>query len=349
MLNGLVFPFLLGSASLLALLSALVVEKKLTRTYSEWASRERRRRYRAAVRDGSLEELLFLAREVRRRRPAQEDLAVVLESEYASLGEDRRALFQEAASRTGLKSALTRRIGSRSAVKRGRAALLVARLRLPGAAEALEPLVFDPDPDVQHTAVHGMALLESPEAAWALLRALGTDALAPERIVERVGRRWAVPVLIEAIDREDMRPIRGRVAAALGLAGDHRAERALTDLLRYGNDEERVQACRALSRLALSSAVPALMTALGDPFWPVRAQAARGLERISDERALAVLEQGLSDESWWVRANCAQALRRIENGGLDVLWKALDHPDRFARERAFEALALESALVAQAA
>ena len=256
-------------------------------------------------------------------------------------------LFQEAAARTGLEAALTKRIGSRSAVRRGRAALLVARLRLPGAVEALETLVFDPDPDVQHTAVHGLSMLESPEAAWALLRALSTDALAPERIVERVGRPWAVPVLIEAIEREDMRPIRGRVAAALGLAGDHRAERPLADLLRYGNDEERVQACRALSRLGRRSAVPALMTALGDPFWPVRAQAARGLERIPDTRALPALDQGLSDESWWVRANCAQALRRIEPGGLDVLWKALDHPDRFARERAFEALALESALLAQ--
>jgi HEAT repeat protein len=52
------------------------------------------------------------------------------------------------------------------------------------------------------------------------------------------------------------------------------------------------------------------------------------------------LEQRLSDEAWWVRSNAADTLAEIGADGVEALERALSHSDRFARERAEEALAL---------
>ena len=48
----------------------------------------------------------------------------------------------------------------------------------------------------------------------------------------------------------------------------------------------------------------------------------------------------LDDSAWWVRANAATSLRALGQPGHLALEHALDHPDRFARDRAREALAM---------
>ena len=55
------------------------------------------------------------------------------------------------------------------------------------------------------------------------------------------------------------------------------------------------------------------------------------------------LEAGLTDPQWWVRANCASALVSIGPKGVAGLERALASDDRFARDRAREALALRAA------
>ena len=56
---------------------------------------------------------------------------------------------------------------------------------------------------------------------------------------------------------------------------------------------------------------------------------------------LPALEAVLDDSAWWVRANAASALRTLGAPGHEALERALDHPDRYARDRAREALAMD--------
>jgi HEAT repeat protein len=117
----------------------------------------------------------------------------------------------------------------------------------------------------------------------------------------------------------------------------------LAGFLRSGAKEERISAARALGSLGDPRAGGMLVAAMADPEWTVRAQAARALGRLRFTDAAAVLEAGLGDEAWWVRANCGNALRSLGHDGIVALERALHSPDRFARDRAREALALATA------
>lgn len=117
----------------------------------------------------------------------------------------------------------------------------------------------------------------------------------------------------------------------------------LSSLLRTGSEDERIAACRALSRIARPEVRAVLVEALADDAWAVRAEAARGLTGIGDSSSVSELERALSDGAWWVRANAAEALRSIGPPGLDALVRASQGGDRITAARALEALALEQA------
>jgi hypothetical protein len=335
-------PFLVISVFLLVCFSALVISKRLWRSHRERVSQRRRKRYLAVLRAGSDAELFSIARDVSWRKTVQEDLAATLAARPQILAGDQGARFRCVLRATCVDERLISQLGSRSAIKRGRAALLVAQLRLPGAVPALERLLFDPDRDVRQAALSGIAMDASEEAAWALLHALRREAMAPEWLVARLGHPWAVNVLMTACCSEQFRTIRAWIAEALGLARDATARKTLAELLLAGEDEERVRACRALGRVGCGAQADPLIEALVDPLWSVRAQAARALRGVDADRALDRLAEGLGDRSWWVRANCAETLRSTTRG-VAVLRRAVHHPDRFARDRAVEALALEAA------
>ena len=149
---------------------------------------------------------------------------------------------------------------------------------------------------------------------------------------------------LDAFHVSELAAIRGDIADALGLARALPALHAIASLIRFGTERERIKACRALGRLARDEAVPLLLEGLEDEAWVVRSQAAVALGRIGDGRAVRPLEQALTDTAWWVRANAAEALRACGEPGREALRRALVAEDRFARDRAREALALEAAL-----
>jgi HEAT repeat protein len=340
MANHFFLPFIGISASLLILLAVLLIFQKLSRSRRERVSALRRDRYRALLRSACASDLQGIAREARRRRAAEEDLTAVLGAELERLGHDRLERLREAGRLAGLEGLARRRLHSRSAVRRGRAALLLARLGSPGVEAELEPLLLDRDPDVRHVALCGLALQRSEEAAWALVRALPAVAVQPERIVERLGAPWAAAPLLDGLKRAELAAARAWIVEALGLAGERAAAPSLAELLTSGSAEERVRACRALGRLGGRDLAPMFIAALADSFGPVRAQAARGLGDCGNPTAVGPLARCLGDRDWWVRANAAEALRKLGAPGIAALQLALDHEDPFARERAAEALAL---------
>jgi HEAT repeat protein len=248
---------------------------------------------------------------------------------------------------TGLEVALSRALVSRSPDVRGRALLLLSRLRLPGSTDLISPLLRDRDADVRLTAAGALGAIADPDAAHALIDALAAEALPPERILERLGAPWAVGALIEAIGSEALirqrshgRSMRAHLALALGLASDARAERMLMELMSSGDLEERVAAARALGSTGTKNAIHGLVSGMGDPEWAVRAQAAKSLGALHATEAVPVLETGLSDAAWWVRSNSASALRSLGPAGIGALERALSSGDRYARDRAREALDL---------
>ena len=338
-------PFFVGSLALLAILVVLVVVRKLGRSSAERRSRARVPRYAAALTVGSAEALTAVAREALRPAPA-DDLVTALARVEAELGAERRRVLAEACAQSGLARRLRADLGARGPVARGRAALLGARLGLPDAPALLDPLLADPDVDVRHAALAGLTIDASPDAARALVRALRDEVLPVERVAERLGAPWAAGVLLDACFDPRFAPTRGWIAESLGLARCGAAVPPLQALLDEGDDDERVRAARALGKIGGLAARESLFAALDDPYAPVRGQAARALGELGHTPAAPALRVHLADPEWWVRANAAQALRALGEPGLAELRAAAQDPDRFARDRAAEALSLEAALEA---
>ncbi|MEQ1832292.1 MAG: HEAT repeat domain-containing protein [Candidatus Eisenbacteria bacterium] len=126
---------------------------------------------------------------------------------------------------------------------------------------------------------------------------------------------------------------------SLGVARCRSARGSIANRLRSPHLELRVAAARALGRLGMGEAIPALAMALTDESWPVRAMAAQALGRLAASPAVDSLVACVSDRSWWVRHHAAYALAAIGDEGRDALCElAARSDDPYAREMAREAL-----------
>ena len=338
--------FAAGSLALLAALTLLVVSRKAMRDRRESASVRRRRHYRTAL-AGADPQALRRVLEGVRRREQQVDLAAVLQ-DPAVVRPDPEIL--DTAARAGLTPRLRAQLSSRTGPARGRAVLILTHLRLPDGVARLEHMLDDMDPDVRLVTCAGLPLSHRPEAVDALVRALSRRSLAPERVIERLGQPWAVESLLAALHRLDETGERRAaprigIARALGYAGDPRAEPALVRLLATGSLEERISAARALGSVGGRRSRSELERALTDESWPLRAQAAKALGKLAIKRSVPALERVLDDPAWWVRANAAGALRELGEPGHVALERALEHEDRYARDRARETLAMDRLVV----
>ncbi len=125
----------------------------------------------------------------------------------------------------------------------------------------------------------------------------------------------------------------------LGISRCRSARGSITARLKSPQLEVRVAATRALGRLGMGEAIPALVMTLADESWPVRAVAAQALGRLSAAPAIEALTACVSDRAWWVRHHAAYALAAIGGEGHDALAElAARSDDRYAREMAREAL-----------
>jgi HEAT repeat protein len=339
----LLFALLFGGSVGVALaLALLVAGRKLLRDRREARSAARQVRYEAAFASGDRKVLRAALSRVR-DASAQVDLAALLH-DPDRVAVDRAVLDVEMR-RSGLLARLEGQLRSSRPSVRGRAVLILSRLRVPGRVGRLEHMLDDTDPDVRLVTCAGLPLARDPEAIDALIGALSHRRLAPERVIEHLGQPWAVDALLDVLrglDESGERRAAPRVgiARALGVAGDPRAEPALVALLVSGNLEERISAARALGSVGGTRARRELERALGDPAWQLRAQAAKALGAIANERSATALEAVLGDPAWWVRANAATALRQLGDPGHAALVRTLSHDDPYARDRAREALAM---------
>lgn len=348
---------LLAGASLLLwiALAGFAVARKLRRDRRELRSADRRAHFAATLHDGDHAELVEINRTARGAE-AQIDLAIAIDTTRRDLSPARLSEIGRAAQESGLLPALVAELGSRRPVTRARAALVLTRTGLPEVVDHIAPLFADDDADVRLVACSGLGRVATDRAAEALIWALVTRALPPERVIERLAAPWAVPTILMTLElgpspaprslaavtpRGRAVPLEASLARALGLAEDRRGEAALVALLHDGSEEVQVSAARALGRVGGAESVPSLIAALDSEVWPVRAQAAKSLGALGAIGAIEPLEDCLSDRAWWVRGNSARALRELGDLGIAALERALDHPDRYARDRAREQLALQ--------
>jgi HEAT repeat protein len=336
--------------ALTLLMVSAVVNRKLRRDKREWIGAYRNSQLKAGLSSGDPEILRLCVGQLCDDHRAQSGFAAVLDEVFDDLDGAQRAHLAAAVRDTGLAACLLEQLESRDPVKRGYAVLLLSHLRMPEAVRALPDLIHDPDTDVRLAVCAGLARLETDEAARAMISALISRSLASERVIERLGAAWAVPEMIAAISSEEVAvelargddpdpAWRASVARALGLAADSRAEPVLLRLLASPDLQERVSAARALGGSGTERCVGRLISCLDDPAWQVQAQAAKALAARGDERAVPELERCLEHRSWWVRANAADALAQLGQAGTASLRRALKSTDRYARDRAVEALA----------
>ncbi|MFA5885488.1 MAG: HEAT repeat domain-containing protein [Acidimicrobiia bacterium] len=343
------------SALLCALLTTLTVVRKVRRDRNEASILARRAEFRDLLLGGSAEALSAGLRWANRDLQARFDLIAALDAVWPQLDDPRREVARNAIVTSQIDRALTTQLRSRDPVRRASAAMLIGRLSVPDAAKLVAPLLADDDGDVRLTAAQVLGVIADEASAYDLIAALGAGHLEPERVIERLGHPWAVPAMLhvlegggagdrptdEAADPSiSWRPIGASLARALGLAGDPRAEHALLALLRSGAVEERIAAARALEAAGTAAGIPALEAAVEDPAWQVRAQAARSLGGLGATASVPALAAHLNDSAWWVRAAVADSLVELGDPGLAVLREALVHADRYARDRAREALAV---------
>jgi HEAT repeat protein len=334
---------LIGTALILLVMLALVSARKLLRDRREELSRRRVVALREVLVEGTPDEVRAALRGVDGVR-AELDFVRVMDWLCSDGPIARLGVVQAAALEAGFVARHEKRHGAADPTVRGRSVLVVSRLRLPDTAERLAPLLTDPDPDVRLTVCAGLGATKDPRVVPGLLDALADGLLQSERVIERIGAPWAVDALLEELENRlapgaDVRVV-AAIARALGAAGDPRAESALLGLFVRGSEEQRISAGRALGAIGARRSVPALIAALDDSSWVIRSQAAKSLGALGAGEAVQALEAALADQAWWVRANAATSLRHLGEAGMAALRRAAQSEDRFARDRAREALSL---------
>lgn len=128
-------------------------------------------------------------------------------------------------------------------------------------------------------------------------------------VLREIGNPRAVEPLLRCLYDEDD-DIRGAAAVALGHLG-RTATRALVSALRDTRWRVRASATTALGLMSERHTIYPLIAALHDPYPQVRAGAARALGQLCDERAVDSLLKALRDSETLVRSQAAIALGRI--------------------------------------
>jgi HEAT repeat protein len=238
----------------------------------------------------------------------------------------------------GLASRVARELtGSRGKWHRVAAAGVLGLLQSESSIGSLRRALGDGDPDVAYAAAQALAAYSSPVAYAALLFALTKDRLPAPRIAGLL-EAFRCPEARELIERraESENPrVRYWVAYLLGSLADPRSAPAL-ELLAHDPDED-VRA-NAAESLASFPNEPLLGRLLDDESWVVRSHAAKAAGATRLEGLAPRLAELLEDRSWWVRQNAMLALTSLGATAVPSLLTQLHCDDRFARNKAAEAL-----------
>lgn len=264
-----------------------------------------------------------------------------------------RSVLVDLLERRGTIRRLSRRLRSRSAVRRARSAELLGLLGEHAPRTDLERLLLtDHDPEVRIVAARALGEVGDPASAAPLLAAVSGLRSVPLRIVARSLARLgpgAAPVLVEAMTSAEA-PARAVAAEILGLGGAVTAVGVLSShAVRDPDDDVRIRCARALGRIGVPSALSVLRrcVAPGEPP-ALRAVAARAIGDVGGAEAVRALEPLLGDGDHRVASNAARALGGLGPAALETLKQVAASGEAGARYAA-EALAVRDLALPRAA
>lgn len=147
--------------------------------------------------------------------------------------------------------------------------------------------------------------------------------------------RSAVREFLELLDQSPKVGVKLVAIDALGHSGDLDTVPALLHYYDHPSQLIRLAAMQALSLLRDPRALAAVLLAMTDFDWEVRAQAATAAGEIGASEAIPLLEQLLEDEHWWVRYHAGAALHNIGELGILALNEIASRPSPVAAEMAW--------------
>ncbi|HZR81667.1 MAG TPA: HEAT repeat domain-containing protein [Candidatus Binatia bacterium] len=239
---------------------------------------------------------------------------------------------------------LRRRARSRSATRRRTAVRHLGECGGDGARDALAEALGDREWEVRRAARDGLLADRRRESIRAALESYLAEPATNLGWRRSFYARFALVApdqLCELLRETTLGASEEKLA--LEALGHARAEAAIPEArarLAAEDSELRASAARFLGKLRDHESAPSLVRLLDDPEWFVRAAAARGLENLPKTAdVLDALGRSLNDESWWVRSNAARTLSREAEPGFEILRRAIDGDDAYARDAALAALA----------
>jgi len=252
----------------------------------------------------------------------------------------------------GLRDRCLRQLHSPRWWKRADAAAVLGWFQEPQVIAALERALDDPQVEVRLESARALARLKAVQSVAGLVARLAvvdaTHSLGVQEIFRSLGP-GAVTGLMGVLDSDVPEQVKMLAADALGHIGDPRAVPALLKLFHtpgrsgdtihehkarrgraYADRSQpanasvalRLAVVKALSVLVDPRALDAILAALEDPIWEVRAQAAHCASQLGSPAVIPRLEGLLNDEHWWVRFHAAEALFKLGEAGVQTLLKA---------------------------
>jgi HEAT repeat protein len=331
---------------LLAAFALTLVIKRLQRNIVERRRTRRAVLTRAAVDAGGSAALAGLAADARGGRRLIE-LGAEIDRLWPLLSEGERAELAAALDRSGLVGHLLGRTRSWLLVRRMCAAQFLGQARVERAVGPLRRLLLRGALAERVVAARGLRRIGTVAAADGLLAGARAGALPAARLAELFADGWANARIVAALADEPLdAPDRATLLMAAGLGGAVEAGDEVYESFESRSSEVRIAAARAAGRLAPAGGMAPLCRALSDDDWRVAAQAARSLGTLGDPAAVFALETAARHDAWWVRANAADALAGLGEPGRQALERLAAGQDRYAAERAREALGLEESAAA---
>ena len=205
----------------------------------------------------------------------------------------------------------------------------------------------DDDEQVRLSATKALMKIGGPVAASVLSIAMkdANDKVreSAARALGEVGNAAVVPILLAAINFDEVAEVREGAADALGRIGDASAHKPLQRLLKDESEEDNVRCAiaRAIGRLGNFADVPVLISLLRDPSGLLRVQAVLSLGRLKDNAAIPALQHVLTaDNDAHVREAAVEALGDIgDKQSFDLLQKTLRDKNAHVRTAAAKVLA----------
>jgi HEAT repeat protein len=304
------------------------------------ASRKRVRRRTPRLMSDRVGELAAAigARESSERERAVERLLKRLDVTRAALGVAANPAIRDQLLDGGFAARVERELEtSRSKWHRVNAAGVLGLLGAESSIGPLEQTLADPDVDVAYAAAHALSLYPSATAYGALLDALTGQTIPSGRVAGLLEsfRCASARELIERRAEADEPAMRYWGAYLLGSLADPRSAPVIERLARDPNEDVRANAAEALANFRGDELLSSL---LADESWVVRSHAAKAAGAGCRTNLSARLSELLEDQSWWVRQNAMIALASFGAAAIPPLLAQLHSPDRFARNKAAEAL-----------